>query len=1039
MLFLSRFRICYFWLAFLGCFGSLLAQPGQVAIPRIEQMPEQPTPFNVRDWRAVALQYDSFVYSVDRTGQYLPLVSLQDQGVNYPGNPAFQMDTYVGTNRSNQNEAINVLPSLVGASLVGIDKTQQFGQNWILMSQDFFNLNNGENIYLNAPNAGSGGDWWYDLMPNVFFCQLYDLYPDVGDAENQFVQVADRFAEAVRSLGGNDAPWSAANFDYRAFNFLTQQPNSNGVPEPEAAGAYAWVLYHAFRQKGNPEYLRAAEWSMEFLDNWPTNPSYELQLPYGTYTAARMNAELGTMYDVEKMMNWSFDRGPLRGWGTIVGRWNGFDVSGLVGEANDNGNDYAFQLNGVQQAAALVPAVRYDKRFARAIGKWVLNLANATRLFFPGFLPGFLQDSNGWSDQYDPDRVMGYEALREVWQGQSPFSTGDAIRGGWAQTNLSLYSTGSIGYLGALIKPTGVEQILQIDVLATDFFRDEAYPTYLYYNPYQQDQTVTLAAGEEAVDVYEVLSETFGQRAVSGDIQLTIPAGEAMMVVLAPAGGTVSYELNRLLIDGVVVDYQQSAQPVNHPPRIQALAAGQTEVEQGDSLTLFAKAQHPQNDPLTYQWMATGGTLSAEAEQAGWLADTLPGDYQIRVMVEDADGQTDTAFLQLSVVEEINQAPSITELVVTPGYGEPGDILPVRVEAADANGDTLAYTWTVTGGTLMGEGSERQWQLPTTPGTYDVSVTVADGRGLSASAKKSVLVKNFVPTSGNLLAYYPFAGNANDVSGNDLHGIPFGARLTDDQWGGPLSAYLFDGVNDRITVPNQEMLNVTEAITVSAWIRPDRLPDRELFVVSHGSWQNRWKISLTPQGKIRWTVNSTQGIRDVDAPQAVQVEAYYHIAATYDGEAMVLYVNGELVAYEPFAGSIRSTGLDLLLGQMLPGDANFNWPGLIDEVRLYDYALNPTAVGDLYRESPVTVRGQRLLPEDVLTVFPNPATDRLRGQAEGPGILVIQNIWGQPLLQKKIPKGQHVLDQPVGQWPAGVYIVTLRRGQARRSVRLIKE
>jgi hypothetical protein len=84
-----------------------------------------------------------------------------------------------------------------------------------------------------------------------------------------------------------------------------------------------------------------------------------------------MNAELSTNYNVEKMLNWSFNKGPLRGWGTIVGTWGGLSVSGLVGEANDAGNDYAFQMNGMQQAAALVPLVRYDKRFARSpIALW---------------------------------------------------------------------------------------------------------------------------------------------------------------------------------------------------------------------------------------------------------------------------------------------------------------------------------------------------------------------------------------------------------------------------------------------------------------------------------------------------------------------------------------------------------------------------------------------------------------------------------------------------------------------------------------------
>jgi hypothetical protein len=167
----------------------------------------------------------------------------------------------------------------------------------------------------------------------------------------------------------------------------------------------------------------------DFLQQLTKNPSYELQLPYGTYIAARINAELGTEYDIQKFTTWSFDRGHLRGWGTIVGKWGGMDVSGLVGEANDNGNDYAFQLNGVQQAAALVPMVRYDKRFANAIGKWMLNLANATRLFYPGFLPAHLQDGTAWSDTNDPERIIGYEALREKWNG-NPITVlhGDAVR-----------------------------------------------------------------------------------------------------------------------------------------------------------------------------------------------------------------------------------------------------------------------------------------------------------------------------------------------------------------------------------------------------------------------------------------------------------------------------------------------------------------------------------------------------------------------------------------------------------------------------------
>ncbi len=452
------------------------AQVAQIEIARVELMPNEPFPYFMRDWKSVAAAYDSFVYDIQKSGDHLPLVFIDPQGTNYPERPSFGLDTYVGTSSNNNGEAINVLPSLVGATLAGIDKTDQFGMNWILMSQDYFNQANGESLYLNNIGGHSGNDWWYDMMPNIYFYQLYDLYGKVGNAESQFNSIADRMAEAVRAMGGKPTPWTRAQMDYRAWDFLHMQPNPDGVHEPEAAGAFSWLLYHAYKETGELAYLQAAEWSMEYLINLSTNPSYELQLPYGAYVAAKMNAEIGTEYNIEKLLFWIFNRGPLRGWGTIVGTWNNVVASGLVGEANDGGNDYAFQLNGVQQAGALVPLARYDKRFARTIGKWFLNVANATRLMYPGFLPANLQDGSAWSNTYDPQGVIGYEALREQWQGYSPFSTGDALKGGWAATNLSLYSSSSIGYLGSLLETTNEEKILRLDLLTTDFFNEAAFP-----------------------------------------------------------------------------------------------------------------------------------------------------------------------------------------------------------------------------------------------------------------------------------------------------------------------------------------------------------------------------------------------------------------------------------------------------------------------------------------------------------------------------------------------------------------------------------
>ena len=156
------------------------------------------------------------------------------------------------------------------------------------MSEEFFNRRPEENVYLNTPVTSSGNDWWYDTMPNVFFYQLYDMYRNTGDFDYQFTTVADRWLEAVEAMGGSTTPWQKPYMNYRAWHLATMTPNTGGVSEPEAAGAVAWLLYNAYVETGNEEYLIGAEWATEFLSGWTVNPSYELQLPYGTYTAARM-------------------------------------------------------------------------------------------------------------------------------------------------------------------------------------------------------------------------------------------------------------------------------------------------------------------------------------------------------------------------------------------------------------------------------------------------------------------------------------------------------------------------------------------------------------------------------------------------------------------------------------------------------------------------------------------------------------------------------------------------------------------------------
>ncbi|MBK6902918.1 MAG: T9SS type A sorting domain-containing protein [Saprospirales bacterium] len=929
------------------------AQPGQIPLPRVELMPNQPAPYNMRDWEDVALKYDSFVYDLQKTGQYLPFSHLMPAGINYPQNKSFRLHTYVGTNSPFGNEAINVMPSLVGASLLGVDKSDQFGEDWLLMSQDFFNKANGENIYLNNAGASSGGDWWYDMMPNIYFYQLYDLYPSLSsEADYQFTTIADRFLEAVRAMDGSEAPWQA-----------------------------------------------------------------------------------------EKMLNWSFDKGNLRGWGTIVGTWGGFDVSGLIGEANDNGNDYAFQMNGAQQAAALVPMVRYDKRFARAIGKWMLNLANANRLFFPGFLPASLQDASAWSAANDPDQVIGYEALREVWQGNSPLSTGDAVQGGWAATNLALYGTSSIGYLGALVEKTDVTKILQIDLLATDFFRSEAYPTYLIYNSYNTAKSVSFDAGSEPADLYEALSETFILENVTGTVSINIPANQAVLLTITPAGGEISYELNRMLVDGVVVDFSQSAQAFTWPPRIKGLAAADNPVEIGDATTIYATVSDPDSGEFTYQWSTTMGSIEGDSSEVIFTAPAAAGDAEIQLIVNDPEGNSDTATLILSIVPEINDPPHIAEILKSLPYVGPGESLELTCLAEDPDADPLTYEWTASGGSLSGSGSSRTWTAPLSEGIFLISVKVADDQGLFANASTTALVKIFNASAGDLIAHYPFTGNAEDVSGNELHGEVNGAILTVDQFGVPQRAYYFNGGTQHIEVANDPLLNFQDGITVHGWFSADALPEKETFLLSHGSWQSRWKLSITPEKRLRWTVNTLNGIADTDGTVSLQTDSFYCLTATYEDGLMAIYLDGELNNYKTLSGKIRTTVYPFLMGQMLPGDPAYNFKGVLDGVKIYDYALTPDAVKVIYEQDLTSSKEVLPLKRNALFLSPNPVGETLTltwpGDAGTLESVQVFDLSGRALPLENRLSGQ-VLELDLRGYEPGVYFLVCTSSKGSYSSRFIK-
>jgi hypothetical protein len=949
---------------------SVSGQSGQVNINRVDQMPDLPSPYEMRNWKDVAIKYDEFIYSLDKAGQYLPLVKLKSTSTNYPGLQPIQLQSYVG-GPATAAEAINIIPSIVGATLVGQDKSSQNGINWVQKTKDFFNKANQQNIYLNAYSGTSGNDWWYDVMPNVFFYQMYSQYPSDTDFQNQFTTIADRWLDAVYHMGGASTPWAVPNMNYRGWRLASMTGNTDSVLEPESAGSIAWLLYNAYIKTGDKKYLDGAQMCTEFLSALNSNPSYELQLPYGTLTAARMNAEQNTNYDINKMLNWSFNRGALRGWGTIVGKWDGKDVSGLIGEANDGGNDYAFAMNGYQQASAFVPLIKYDKRYARAIAKWTLNLANASRFYYSQYLANDRQDDYTWSSTNDPESVIGYEALKEhnVYASNLPlYGTGDAKRNGWASTNLGLYGSSHVGYLGAIVETTDVDGILKLDANKTDFYGQNAYPTYAIYNPYSTQKQITLSLGANTYDIYDAISETVIHSSATGDQSISIPANQVLLLSYLPAGSIPVEDDGKLMIGSNVVDYHYG---YDFTPglRIKAMSASERNYAYAKTATVYASVDNA-SAAVTYEWYVNDELTSTTSTGVfNWTTPSVEDDYTIKLKASSA-GDDVTESIVLSVWEVVPAPPDITGLSPDQKLFYETDEVELIAQVASAGQEKLSYDWNVTGGTLTSNDSLLTWTAPQ-EGIYKISCTVKNHLDLESTYTLDVLVKKRQDGTTSALAYFPFDGDVKDYSGRGNDAQSADVDPAPDQRGNANSAYLFDSGADIIFIPNKLTLNFVDAVTLGFWVKATSVSD-ESFIISHGSWEERYKISIVTSGKLRWTVKTSEGVVDLDSSEPLPLNQYHHVTVVYSGYSLEMYLDGELDVFTEHSGSLLQTTKSITFGRKDESEGRYYLNGILDEIRIYNKELSPEEIATLktlWNTETVTgiEAGKSLQP------YPNPA------------------------------------------------------------------
>lgn len=227
------------------------------------------------------------------------------------------------------------------------------------------------------------------------------------------------------------------------------------------------------------------------------------------------------------------------------------------------------------------------------------------------------------------------------------------------------------------------------------------------------------------------------------------------------------------------------------------------------------------------------------------------------------------------------------------------------------------------------------------------------------------------PPIEGLLAYYPFDGDATDVSGNAQNGMVYGATPSTDRFGNAGGALSFDGVNDYVAFPNLG----TSQFTISTFIQVPTSSQTnsrffqgwdsgESFAIGYRTLTDTtgWGCNhgyTTPGpyliGSFHPYVSGTliYGEQHLCYPVDLSDEQWHAVAVSYDGETAKVYLDAQMVASFVFDDSVvsyytswteeyRNSQLNFTLGRFAREYSYFR--GAFDDVYVYNRALSDAEI-----------------------------------------------------------------------------------------------
>ncbi len=313
---------------------------------------------------------------------------------------------------------------------------------------------------------------------------------------------------------------------------------------------------------------------------------------------------------------------------------------------------------------------------------------------------------------------------------------------------------------------------------------------------------------------------------------------------------------------------------------------------------------------------------------------------------------------------------------------DPGTTVGGRV--VDGNGNPVAgATVTTNGGRSalsVADGSFSISSVPTILGNIVVNVTFTSSNGTRLagfsgpalpvpSGVTTVGSSCVVPTSG-LVSWWPADGNTNDSIGG-MNGAIHGTVTFAQTPAIGAGSFQFDGTS-FIQVPTSARLE-PPLITVSAWVKASSVgPFKYILSKQFGTSDGSYALYSGSSSGLYFYVSNGPGttILSPNAGSAVWNGALHHVAGTFDGGTVRLFVDGaEVGTGTPNARLSYSTPPNDLFIGTFAGSTNgtFNWPGIIDEVQIFDRALTGTEIRNIF----LSGTGQCRYP-DAITITPIP-------------------------------------------------------------------